>query len=569
MGGLRSKIFSTRGWVGVLAFCALAAAFLIVNRAAYKSYFQDDEFDTLSWAQMLPAKVFAKAALSPLFSTANFRPTGAFYFHEAFQLFGLDFPRFVLLVHLLHLCNVWLVWLVARQAGARPAPAALACCFFAFHMALFDAFWKPMYIYDVLCATFCLLAIYCYARRWWIASFAAFWLAYKSKEPAVMLPLALACYELWFGKRRWQPLLPFFLASLSFGVQGLLLNPNKDNAYTFRFTLAALRAGSVFYAGRILLAPYLGFLVPLAAILARNRRTWFGLALMASLLFPLLFLPGRLVSAYCYAPFTGLALVVAGVAESAGFLPVAVMMLVWFPLNLDALRAQRSATLTSTVEVRHWMAGIENFAATRPQFDALVWAGRIPGFRDWGPAGAVAVAFHTNRLKVYPLEGPEPPELAHLNRVYYLVWNGRHLTSALHTPRDACFSYLKMDDAPGAWQLDAGWHDVEGDHRWTSPHAEAHLDRPAAAARFVIRMVVYWDQLRKTGPLTLRVRLNGVDLEARRFDHSGDMEAAWDLPPSPAGPVRVAIEAEPLYQPGQDALGVAVQGMGFVAALMD
>ena len=565
MGGLRSRIFSTRKWFGALSFCLLAAVFLIVNRAAYKSYFQDDEFDTLSWAQMLPGEAFAKAALSPLFSIGNFRPAGAFYFHEAILHFGLDFPRFLLVVHLLHLFNVWLIWLVARQLGARPVPAALACCFFAFHMALFDAFWKPMYIYDVLCATFCLLAVHFYARRWWIASFAAYWLAYKSKEPAVMLPLALACYELWFGKRRWQPLVPFFLASLSFGVQGLLLNPNKDNSYTFRFTLGALRQSIVFYAERILLVPYLGFLVPLAAFLARNRRTWFGLALMGSLFFPLLFLPGRLVSAYCYAPFAGLAIVVAGVAESASFVPVAVLMLVWWPLNLDSLRAQRSTTLARAVQVRRWMAGVERFAAARPGFDGLAWTGRIPGFADWGASGALAVAFHANGLKVDHFEGPEPSGLAHLNRVYYLAWNGRELTSALHTPQDPPLSYLRMDEARGTWQLDAGWHDVEGGHRWTSPHAEAHLERPAGASRFVMPIAVYWDQLTRTGPVTVRVWLNGVPLEPRRFDHGGDMEAEWDLPPAPAGPVRVAVEAEPLYQPGQDALGVAVRSIGFVS----
>jgi hypothetical protein len=565
LASARFRQFSRAQLYGALSFLALAAVFFIVNRAAYKSYFQDDEFDTLSWAQILPGEVYAKAALSPLFSTLNFRPTGAFYFHEAILHFGLDFPRFVLILHLVHLFNVWLIWLVSRKLGARPAPAALACCFFAFHMALFDAFWKPMYIYDVLCATFCLLAIYAFARRWWIASFAAYWLAYKSKEPAVMLPLVLACYEIWFGKRRWQPLVPFFLASLSFGVQGLLLNPNKDNAYTFRFTLDALRKSSVFYAARILLAPYMGFLVPLAAVLARNRRTWFGLALMGSLFFPLLFLPGRLISAYCYAPFTGLALVVAGVAESAGFVPVAVLMLVWLPLNLDALRAARSTTLARAVEVRHWMAGLERFAATRPRFDALAWTGRIPGFADWGASGAVAVAFHASGLKVYHFDGPEPPELAGLNRVYYLVWSRRELTSALRTPRDPGLAYIRMDEAPGTWQLDAGWHDVEGDHRWTSPHAEAHLERPQGAARFAMRMAVYWDQLTKTGPVTVHVRLNGAELAPRRFDHAGDMEAEWDLPPAPAGPVRVTVEAEPLYEREDGAVGVAVRGIGFTA----
>ena len=41
-----------------------------------------------------------------------------------------------------------------------------------------------------------------------------------------MLPVVLACYEMGvFGQRRWKPLVPFFAASLSFGLQGLLLIP--------------------------------------------------------------------------------------------------------------------------------------------------------------------------------------------------------------------------------------------------------------------------------------------------------------------------------------------------------
>ena len=130
-------------------------------------------------------------------------------------------------------------------------------------MALFDAVWKPMYIFDVLCAGLCLLSLLFYAQHRWILSFVAFWLAYKAKELAVMLPVALAAYEFWFAKRNplraWKPLLPFFAASLSFGLQGILLNPNQDNDYTFRFTPEALEHTSLYYAGQIFLVPYLAF----------------------------------------------------------------------------------------------------------------------------------------------------------------------------------------------------------------------------------------------------------------------------------------------------------------------
>jgi|SRR5271157_525427 len=553
---------------GVLCFLLLAGLFLIVNRAAYKGYFQDDEFDTLGWAPVGSAATYLIEALSPRFSPYNFRPTAHLYFHEAALHFGLDFPKYVLIVHLVHLFNVWLIWLLARRLGASPPAAALACVFFAFHMALFDAFWKPMYIYDVLCAMFCLLSVLFYARRWWILSFAAYWLAYKSKELAVMLPVALACYEIWFGQRRWKPLAAFFLASLSFGLQGLLLNPNKDNEYTFRFTLDAVRRTSVFYASRILLVPYLGFVLPLAAILGRNRRTWFGLALMASLFLPLLFLPGRLVSAYCYAPFTGLAIAVAGVVEAAGALPVALLILLWLPLDLRELRAQRSVTLARDEQVRQWVAGVERFAGAAPQFDSVAWAGRIPGFAYWGVNGALAVVFHRPDLKAHFLDGSERPVDLQSGRMAYLVWNrsAQQLSSAVHTPESADGSYIRMTDAWGVWQLEKGWNDVDGGHRWMSPRAAARLQRPVGATRFGLSAIVPWDQLAKVGPVTVHVWLNDVELEPRQFDHGGEAKLEWNLPPAPAAPVRVMLQAEPAYQPEKDsvALGIAVRGFGFV-----
>jgi hypothetical protein len=548
---------------GLGCFLLLSAVFLIVNRAAYKGYFQADEFDTMGWAQMGSAGHYFEAMASPLFSTINFRPTAHFYFHEAILHLGLDFPKYVLVVHLVHLFNVWLIWVLARRLGASPAGAALGCIFFALHMALFDAFWKPMYIFDVLCATFCLLSVLFYARRRWILSFVSYWLAYKSKELAVMLPVVLAAYEIWFGSRRWKPLVPFFLASLSFGLQGLILNPNKNNEYTFRFTLSALGTSSIYYAGRVLLVPYLGFVLPLAAFLARNRRTWFGLAMMATLFVPLLFLPFRMFSAYCYTPFTGLAIVLAGVVETTGALPVALLILFWLPQDLHELRVQRRVTLTRDDEVRLWMQGLQQFAATHPQFDAAVWAGRISGFADWGVSGAVAVAFHDNGIKVFHYDGPAPPDTAKMDRVAYLVWNRQQLSTAIHARTEPDRSAIQVDRAAGLWQVDQGWNDVDGNHRWTSPRAQAHLNRPPGVGRFGMHMIVPWDQLSRTGPVTVHVKLNGAELEPRQFDHGGDADAEWVLPSGPSGRVNVMIEAEPLYQPGQDALGVAVRSLDF------
>ena len=227
---------------GLILFLALAALFLTVNRSAYKGYFTDDDFDHLSWTRHAHAVEFLKGLLSPAFQTNNFRPVGHFFYHEEAQFFGFDFKKFLATTHVLHFLNVWLVWLLVRKLGARPFAAAAGCALFALHTGYFEAVWKPAYIFDVLCATFCLLSLLSYVRGRWVVSLVCFWLAYKAKELAVMVPFVLACYELWFGQKRWKGLAPFFVISGWFTLQALVLNPNtgNDNPYAFHFTLGAL-----------------------------------------------------------------------------------------------------------------------------------------------------------------------------------------------------------------------------------------------------------------------------------------------------------------------------------------
>lgn len=211
-----------------------------------------------------------------------------------------------------------------------------------------------MYVFDVLCASFSLLAILFYRRKRWIASFVCFWLAYKSKELAVMLPLALLASEYYFGagpwKRRLMHVALFFLVSLSFGAQAVLTSPHHNDAYTSRLTSRALKKTGVYYAGRMFLVPYFGFAVPLIPIIWRRKVIRFGLLFTLLFFLPLLFLPGRIFSAYCYAPFLGLAMLVAGIVEIAPPVALAVALLIWAPLifQLCESRAARLSRSTPT-----------------------------------------------------------------------------------------------------------------------------------------------------------------------------------------------------------------------------
>jgi hypothetical protein len=400
---------------GIVLFLLFAALFLTANRSAYRGYFQDDEIDNLSWTPYLTPLDYLKGLATPLYQPNNFRPAGHFYFHAVEAAAGLDFPVYVAVIQGLHLLNVWMLWLIVRRLGAPPLAAVGACLFFGVHMALFDNFWKPMYVFDVLCATFSLLSLWCWMHRRWVLSFLAFWLAYKSKELAVVLPVVLACYEFWFGKRRWKALIPFFAVSLSFGLQSILMSPNRDNAYTFRFTFAALARTVPFYAGRIFLVPYLGFAMLLLPLIARNRRTWFGLAAMALFWAPMLFLPGRIFSAYCYLPLTGLAIALTGIPPAA-VMTFAILML---PMDLRALRGNSRETLARDQQVRTWMDAVKRYAAANPESRAFVFSGAPEGFQRWGVEGALKYYYGRGDLVIREAGEADAATL----RAVRLIWD--------------------------------------------------------------------------------------------------------------------------------------------------
>jgi hypothetical protein len=266
------------------------------------------------------------------------------------------------------------------------------------------------------------LSLLLYARGRWVLSFAAFWLAYKSKELAVMLPCVLAAYEIWFGKRNWKPLVPFFLASLSFGLQGLLLNPNHDNDYTFRFTVAAFVRTLQFYSARIFLWHYLFLLLPVAVVIARNRRAWFGLAMMVLFFFPLMFLPGRLFSAYCYVPFIGLAIAFSGIAPMGKWIPAAVFLLLFAPLDARVLAVQRSETMHLDNAARRWLVTIERFALAHPDIDGVVYRGLPSGYVQGGCEGAIHFIYHNPELPVVDANDPKAHDLLSRPNIAVLTW---------------------------------------------------------------------------------------------------------------------------------------------------
>src|ERR1700693_3226094 len=151
-------------WAPLVILFAIGLTFLILNRAAYKGYFQDDEFDNILTTRDIPPSEWTSWFLTPRLSSENFRPAGHFYFYAMNRLAGLRFPSYVTPLHILHLLNTLLLWLFLRRLGINPFAAAAGAAFFALNVSAFDVYWKPMYVFDLLCATFSLAALNLYAR---------------------------------------------------------------------------------------------------------------------------------------------------------------------------------------------------------------------------------------------------------------------------------------------------------------------------------------------------------------------------------------------------------------------
>ena len=313
--------------------------------------------------------------------------------------------------------------------------ALAATAFFTWSAGALDAYWKPMYVFDLLCATFSLTSILLYSHRRFVLSFLAFWCAYKSKELAVMLPIVLLAWEQWFGERKYTRVVPFMLTSLSFGVQGVLRNPNVDNEYTFRFTWAALRTTAPFYARRIFLFRP-GWLLVLALLAVRDRRIWFGLLAAVSLVFTLLFLPGRLYEAYIYLPLAFMSIALAAAASRVSPMWAWIALALWMPVNLRNLRNEQRVKLAADNEARIFVGAINHWVAGNPDIRTLVYDRPPGGYHHWGVTGAWNIAHHAVGMPAYYVEWPQAKKALADDTVAYATWDSetKRLVVRTRTP---------------------------------------------------------------------------------------------------------------------------------------
>ncbi len=557
--------------LAVATFAAFALLFVIVNRGAYQGYFHGDELNNIYWTRYLSALDWIHGFLSPRYYAQNFRPVGHLYFSLMARAADLDFRWYVLSIHALHLLNVVLLWRLLRRPLELSAWAAgSGVLLFAFHMGVFDALWKPMYVFDLLCAAFSLACLSAYTGRGrarWALSFACFWLALKSKELAVMLPAALLLWEFLWGRKDWKRPAPFLIVSLAFGIQALLADVARQSAYSFHFSPAELCKSLEFYSSKIFLLPHAGVALLIVPWLLRDRRAWFGLAFFALLLTPMLLLSERLFGAYLYLPLAGLAITAAVAASRVPRAAVAAFFLLWLPWNHASLRAQRREALSLADESRRYVLRLGEIVRSHPAIRAFVYDGIPASLQSWGLEAAIGYFAGHGDFRLHSAEerglGKALEEGA---GVALLSWDPvrRELAVFTRAPRQPEASYITVGRLAPAWQFGEGWYASGGHFRWCRPYATARLYRPPGATQF--ELVVNMGPPPVGDAVSASVFLNGRLVGSKALPRgSGWHTVRWPLPAGPAGPVQVEIRVEPPFvaDPARP-LGLAVSAFGFL-----
>lgn len=568
MSGLDAR----RSWIarhGTVVACFLAATvlFYFANRAAYKGYFSDDDLENLTWPTYVGMDVYVHQLLSFMPGPEIFRPVGDLYYRYLYRAFHLNYVPYVVGIQLIHGLNVILLFLLLRRLVFSHLAAGAGALFYSFHAAVMQIWWKPMYVFDLLCATLCLISLLLYVRGRWIFALIAFWLAYKSKEIAVALPAALLAWEWLFGHRKWKRLIPFFLISLSFGLQAVWHNRTVDssNLYALQFGPQMLWHSVLFYSSAIFLGVYAGLGLWLLPIWLRDRRLYLGLVAILALIAPMLALPGRQESVYWYVPMIGVAVVIASVAAKTPGWAIALLFLLWLPFNYAQLREKRSQILAEGNRNRALVATLRDYASRIRPVRAVVYLNAPDHVQNFGLDGAITQAFGIDARAAWS-EAPEAKEaMARLPMVVIRFKSAPLAIEGWLRTRPDVQPYIgAMNLAPES-QLITGWYDRGSDLRWIQPRAEALFYRPAGATQFEIVAGMAQDSLDSVGPSQVTLFEDGQALGTEVLSQSAQT-LRWKLPAGNSGDEHIMIVSTPARHGGPEdprTLGIAVRSIGY------
>jgi hypothetical protein len=532
---------------------AILVGFVILNRGAWEGYFSDDDLDNLSWATVAGIDSFTRELATPVFSKSNTRPTGGLYYRWAGHAFEWNFGNYLIPLFALHWLNAGMVFLLLRRKGFGEWPALASVLFFLFHSALLEAWWKPMYIFDLLAGTFLLFTWLLFGSRYWWAGLATFWLAYKSKEVALFFPVVLAL-------ENWRQALPYFLVSLNFGLQALLVNRERNTVYTLRFHPSSLLTTVPFYFKQAVLNKFGALLLAPLAWYARHLDFARAAAGTLAMMVPLLFLPGRLFSVYLYVPLIVLTPGIAAIASRVPPRALAVGLAVLLGIDFQVLRTKRKTELAMAHEARAYM---DQLRAAKAQLAPTAYFENVPlGYRLHGITGALRLVLHNPDARVLNPENEVDRRAATQRPLPTLSWFAPTKTLSIvpHQYGEAKSDHVDFKDPASGWQITTGWYDREGNFRWASRQARLRLLSTPEHKQLAIRF--------NNGPMAMQlaksihvaILLDGELIGERTFTTAGTPVETFALPRPKSGPVEVELRASPGFRvEGDDReFGIAV-----------
>jgi hypothetical protein len=316
-------------------------------------------------ALSLPRLLLANLA----FWTPAYRPMGGVVYVAVYRLLGFHPLPFRVVCFALLLGNLALLYSVCLRLTEQREVALLATLLATYHAWLVDLYYSTGTIYELLCFAFYFAALRYYVGirrtgaglhwRQWAVFLALYVCALNSKELAVTLPLAVACYEgIWHG-RKWYargalvPALltvPYVVGKLT-GPASLAANPAYRPAisaarylHTFHLYLNVLFYQDHFFRDAheiLLLAAML-----LLALWQRSRPLLFAWCFVLFSVLPFIFVPHH-SGFFIYLPLAGWALYAAATLgmlrrKLAPAVPPAVLFLA-VALALGPLHARESA----------------------------------------------------------------------------------------------------------------------------------------------------------------------------------------------------------------------------------
>ena len=558
-----------RRWVLLACFLAAAVLFFFANRAAYKGYFSDDDLDNLTWPTYVGNDVYWRGLATLKFDPSNFRPVGDFYYRYVYRAFHLNYIPYVIVIQLIHGLNVVLLFFLLRRLDFSSIAAGAGALFYSFHAAVLEIYWKPMYVFDLLCATLCLITLLMYLRGRWLLALIPFWLAFKSKELAVAVPVVLLAWEWFFGQRKWKRLIPYFLISLNFGLQALWANRSMgvENAYRLHFAGRVFWQSIEFYSSAIFFFGYALLVLAMLPIWIRDRRLYFGLIAMLAWLLPLIALPGRQAAVYWYVPMIGLAIVIAAIAARTPKWAILLLFLIWIPANFALLREKRPEILAEGRRTRALLAVLREYSSRVPPLRAVVYKNMPDQVHAWGMEGAITQVFGNRVQSAWSETADAKQAMAKFPMAVIQFHEPPLAIQGLVRVHDGPQPYVRFTDLFEESQFGAGWFDQGSLLRWTAPQAEATFHRTAGAKAFEIVAGMSPDSLKQYGPSQVTVLEDGQPLGTQVLSEASQT-LRWSLGQAAPGDKHITIVSKPARRgEAQDprVLGIAVRAIGYTA----